>query len=195
MNVTVLRMDDDTGDPISPLVIPGTLTISNVAPTVNAGSGATIFESATFSSTGSISDPDNGAWTGTVNYGDDTAPQALTITGNIFNLSHTYATYGSYTVTVTVNDGDGGVTSAVVNVVVIVGCPTLAGLTASGEDLNRDGRCEDLNGNGVLDFSDVADFFQHFDSSEVRTREELFDFNSNGRIDFDDIIELFLTVP
>jgi len=41
----------------------------------------------------------------TVNYGDGSGSQTLSLSGKSFSLSHTYATPGSYTVTVAVSDG------------------------------------------------------------------------------------------
>ena len=43
--------------------------------------------------------------TATVNYGDNSGVQPLTLSGKSFTLSHTYSQTGSFTVTVTVNDG------------------------------------------------------------------------------------------
>ena len=53
------------------------------------------------SSSGSFTDPGADTWTATVDYGDGSGVQALTLTDKTFNLSHTYADNGSYTVTVT----------------------------------------------------------------------------------------------
>jgi PKD repeat protein len=81
-----------------------TVTVKNVAPAVNAGADATINEGATFSQSGSFTDPGADSWTATVNYGDGSGSQPLTLTGKTFNLSHSYADDGVYTVTVTVTD-------------------------------------------------------------------------------------------
>jgi hypothetical protein len=82
------------------------LTVNNVAPTVDAGTDATIDEGDTFAQGGSFSDPGADTWTATVSYGDSSGERALTLTGNTFALSHAYADNGSYTVTVSVFDGD-----------------------------------------------------------------------------------------
>ena len=65
-------------------------------------------------------DPGTDTWTATVDYGDGSGSQALPLTGKTFELSHVYADNGSYTVTVTVNDDDGG-----------------SGLVLRGEDVAR----------------------------------------------------------
>jgi hypothetical protein len=48
------------------------------------------------------------SWSGTVDYGDGTGAQPLTVGPASFLLGHTYAAAGSYTVVVTVSDGQGG---------------------------------------------------------------------------------------
>jgi PKD repeat protein len=58
-------------------------------------------------------------------------------------------------------------------------------------DLDGDGLYEDLNGNGLLDFDDVVNFFQSFEWLEDNYPIDLIDINGNGLIDFDDIISLF----
>ena len=58
-------------------------------------------------------------------------------------------------------------------------------------DPNGDGRYEDVNGDGEVNYADVVDLFEQFDSAAVRDNPEAFDFNGNGRLDFDDIVALF----
>ncbi len=81
-----------------------TVAISNVAPAINAFSGATILRGETYSTTGTFTDPGADTWTGSVNYGDGSST-ALTTSGHSFDLSHSYASTGTFTVSVTVNDG------------------------------------------------------------------------------------------
>ena len=91
-----------------------TVTVNNVAPTVDAGPGDTIDEGGTFSFTGSFTDPGTDTWTATVDYGDGMGPEPLALAGKTFSLSHIYEqdsdliNSGSpFVVTVTVNDGSG----------------------------------------------------------------------------------------
>jgi PKD repeat protein len=90
-----------------------TATVQNAAPTVDAGPDATIDQGQIFSGSGAFSDP--GALdthTATVDYGESGGPENLTLYSDYtFDLSHTYAQVGSYTVTVTVTDDDAGVNS------------------------------------------------------------------------------------
>jgi beta-lactamase superfamily II metal-dependent hydrolase len=57
-------------------------------------------------------------------------------------------------------------------------------------DLDEDGRYEDVNGNGRLDFNDPNKLFNKMSSSTVQNNPDAFDFNGNGRVDFNDIVAL-----
>ena len=57
-------------------------------------------------------------------------------------------------------------------------------------DPNKDGLFEDINENGLIDFDDVVEFFQHFEWMGQSWPTGV-DFNGNGLIDFDDIVELY----
>ena len=95
------------------------VTILNVPPKVEAGSGGTINEGSTFSSSGSFTDPGTlDTWEAKVNYGDGSGDRVLTLTGKTFSLSHVYADNGINTVTVTVTDNDNGVGSDTATVTV-----------------------------------------------------------------------------
>lgn len=95
-----------------------TVTVINVAPVVDAGADALINEGVTFLSSGNFTDPGADTWNATVNYGDGTGDQPLTLSGKDFSLSHVYTDNGLYTVTVTVTDDDGGSGSDTVDVTV-----------------------------------------------------------------------------
>lgn len=84
-----------------------TVTVSNVAPVVDAGADVAL-PTGVLSRAGSFTDPGTDTWTATVNYGDGGGAVDLTLVGKTFALSHTYA-QGTFTVTVTVNDGDTGI--------------------------------------------------------------------------------------
>jgi secreted PhoX family phosphatase len=77
---------------------------------------------------------------------------------------------------------------------VVTGPPSLGGGPGRGRaptDLDGDGRYEDVNGNGRLDYDDVVLLFEEFDSEAVRLNETAFDFNENGKLDFDDVVTLY----
>ena len=87
------------------------VTVDNVAPSVDMAAGATpVDEGASFTTTGSFTDPGTDTWTATVDYGDQTGPQPLDLDAdNRFALEHVYADDDEYTVTVRVTDDDDGV--------------------------------------------------------------------------------------
>ncbi|MEF8840406.1 MAG: alkaline phosphatase D family protein [Haloarculaceae archaeon] len=104
---------------------------------------------------------------------------------------------GTTDVEVTVNELDGddgeGVETRTTPGVLVVGPPPVAGNDAPG-DLDGDGRYEDVNGNGRLDYDDVNTLFDGLDSDSVRLNEAAYDFNENRRLDFDDIVDLYREV-
>ncbi len=57
-------------------------------------------------------------------------------------------------------------------------------------DLDRDGRFEDVNGNGRGDFADVVMLFSNLGWC-AEHEPSAFDFNQNGRSDFADVVHLF----
>ncbi len=103
-------------------------TPTNSDPVVDLGSDVSIVEGQTFALNGSFTDPDANTWTATVNYGDGTGVQNLALTGKTFNLSRLYGDNGTFTVTVTIDDGEGGIdsdswSSTVTNAPRLCACP------------------------------------------------------------------------
>jgi hypothetical protein len=87
-----------------------TIIVLNVAPDVSLGPDASIVAGASLLRSGSFTDPGADTWTATVDYGDGTGGHPLELTvDKTFSLAHEYAAAGTYTVTVTVSDGMGGV--------------------------------------------------------------------------------------
>jgi hypothetical protein len=95
-----------------------TVTVTNVPPTVTLSQvPASLPEGSTLTATGSFTDPGaTDTFTATVDHGDGSGVQPLSIAGQSFALSHTYADEGVYTVTVTVTDDDGGAGTATATV-------------------------------------------------------------------------------
>jgi PKD repeat protein len=89
------------------------VNVENVAPIITTDvNPPAIDEGSTFSSSGSFTDPGADSWTATVDYGDGSGSQPLSLNSDkTFTLSHLYADNGEYTVKVEVNDNDGGVGS------------------------------------------------------------------------------------
>jgi len=71
------------------------------------------------------------------------------------------------------------------------GVVTIPGMTAEPTDPDNDGKYEDLNANGRLDFADVVLYFDQMDWIAANEPVAAFDMNGNSRIDFDDIVGLY----
>ena len=102
-----------------------TVTIANVAPTVNAGPDASVSLGSPFNLSATFTDPGgttDAPWAWNIAWGDGTNGTGSTSTlGGPITASHTYGTAGSYTVGLTVTDKDGGAGSD--NVAVTVNDP------------------------------------------------------------------------
>ncbi len=82
----------------------------NVAATVFGGDDSQRDEGALFQRLGSFTDPGDDVWSASIDYGDGTGDQPLTLaTDKTFDLHHFYADNGTYTVTITVVDDKGDV--------------------------------------------------------------------------------------
>ena len=133
-NITVgLQVSDGNGGVSTDTA---TVNVNNVAPTVDAGPDATINEGSAFLSSGSFTDPGSDIWTATVDYGDGSGVQSLTLSSKTFLLNHVYADNGNYTVTLTVKDDDLGEGSDTATVTVINVVPTVGPITAPIDPLS-----------------------------------------------------------
>ena len=77
---------------------------------------------------------------------------------------------------------------------VVTGPPALGSGPAGGNaptDPDGDGKYEDVNGNGRIDYADIELLFENLDSDAVQLNREAYDFNDNGQIDYDDVVELY----
>ena len=167
------------------------VTVLNVAPGVLLPIDVVVDNSMAYSGAGSFADPGADIWTATVDYGDGSGIQVLVLNGKSFSLSHDYSSYGIYRVIVTVTDDEGMWGSASFQVEIRHVCPLIGGSTEPSLDHDADLKCEDVNGNGRLDFSDVVLLFKNLDAPEVLNNAEDFDFNGNGLLDMADLIALF----
>ncbi|MFA5056089.1 MAG: PKD domain-containing protein [Dehalococcoidia bacterium] len=105
-----LRVTDDAGEATAAAT---TVTVNNVAPTVDAGANVEyVLSGSPVSFSGGFTDPGTGD-THTIewNFGDGTPIVTGTLTP-----THTYTSGGDYTVTLTVTDDDGGVGSDTITV-------------------------------------------------------------------------------
>lgn len=131
-------------------------TITNVAPTLTAGPDATVAEGSSFRPAVSFTDPGYTApaagtaetFTATIDWGDSTSsnPTLLWANGHelvpsrgglgLLNGAHAYRDDGSYTVTVTLRDDDGGVATDTV-VVTVTNVAPVAGAITVRDDSGR----------------------------------------------------------
>ena len=114
--ITVTISDGDGGSSSDTFAV----SVANVAPTVDAGPDVPLGEGDLLTGIGSFTDPGADAWTATVDYGDGTGVQPLTLNPDqTFDLSHTYPDYGTFIVTVTITDDDGAEASDTLEVNVL----------------------------------------------------------------------------
>ena len=107
--VTLTVNDDDGGVGVDTL----TVTVNNVAPTVDAGSDQTVDEGDVVSFSGSFTDPGSAdTYVIDWDFGD-----GLTDSGTL-TQSHVYTNDGIYTATLTITDDDGSSTSDTLTVTV-----------------------------------------------------------------------------
>ena len=91
-----------------------TAVVLNAPPVISLG-GAAVFDDGTLEREGAFEDLGDDTWTATVDFGDGSGQQPLSLAGKTFHLSYTYPTPGSYAVTVRISDEDGGVGVAVID--------------------------------------------------------------------------------
>ncbi|AKB42281.1 PKD domain-containing protein [Methanosarcina vacuolata] len=105
------------------------------------------------------------------------------------NPVHEFITAETYTVNLTASNENGTDSAlATINVFENVVFP---GYTNPPTDFNHDGLCEDINGNGNVDFDDVVAYYDNMEWIEENAPVILFDYNNNDNIDFDDVVILY----
>ncbi|MFN2275767.1 MAG: PKD domain-containing protein, partial [Anaerolineales bacterium] len=121
-------------------------------PVVQLDSSYTLKEGGQLSMSGSFSDPDSDSWTGTVDYGDGSGLQPLTLKNNGgFKLNWTFGDDGEYTVVVNITDESGRTGSAEVQVKVKNQTPS-----AQAEKSINLAECEQAEKSGKKDKPDKA---------------------------------------
>lgn len=125
------------------------VTIANVAPTVGTFAGATIIRGESYGTTGGFTDPGADTFTATVNYGDGSGTQPLTLSGTSFSLAHSYLAAGTFTVVVTVVDDDLGTSSRSSTVVVASAAEAIGTLSTKAAALAADGTISNGESNAL----------------------------------------------
>lgn len=83
-----------------------TVNVTNVAPVLAAVPNGSLNAGATYTASGTFTDPGADAWTATVNWGDGSAPEVVPLGGRSFSLTHIYTAGGTYTVAIDIADDD-----------------------------------------------------------------------------------------
>ena len=123
-----------------------TAAVVNVSPSVAAFNGATGMPGETYQAAGTFTDPGvDDVFTATVDYGDGSGVQPLALSGNGFSLSHQYDAAGTFTVTVTVRDADGGVGTRTATVTVVTPQAAIRNLMAQVNGVLSGGQANSLN--------------------------------------------------
>ena len=111
--ITLNVTDNDDGVGTDSLIV----TVSNVAPTAEAGLNQTVNVGETVYFNGSATDP---GWLDTLTYKwDFNASDGIQVDATGQNVTHVYTESGNYTVTLTVTDDDGGVDTDELTVTVL----------------------------------------------------------------------------
>jgi PKD repeat protein len=74
---------------------------------------------------------------------------------------------------------------------VMTGPSSIGSSASSPTDPDGDGLYEDINGNGRVDYDDVALLFENLEAESVTSNARAFDFNENDRLDYADIVALY----
>jgi nitrous oxidase accessory protein NosD len=153
-------------------------------PVAEAGPDRTVQpgEAVTFDGSNSTDDTGIAAYTWAFGDGATTAPRASP------TVTHSYASEGTYRVNLTVADGAGNVDTDSLTVTVGPACPVVDGVRTT--DTDDDGLCEDVDGNGKLEFFDVVALLFVDGSSLTGAEKATFDFDGDGRFGFLDVVTL-----
>lgn len=111
----IVKVTDDDGNTATAEL---GILVTNVAPVIAMLQYPVATKDAPLTKSGQIFDAGNDTFTGTVNYGDGTGVQPLTIVGNSYQFNHTYAADGVYNISTTVTDDDGASASSSIRVLV-----------------------------------------------------------------------------
>jgi len=103
-----LTVTDNQGAVSAPTSKTVTVTAPNSAPVVNAGPDETVVLGLLYTLSASFSDPDNGPWTYTIDWGDGSSSNGSRSTTGSFSATHTYfGILTTRTIRVTVTDSLG----------------------------------------------------------------------------------------
>jgi cyclophilin family peptidyl-prolyl cis-trans isomerase len=120
LSTTITVVATDNGSPAMTASTSFGVMVNDVPPTLVLASTASARQFSPFGAAGRFADPGLSTWTATVDYGDGTGVQPLSLSSDhSFNLSHTYTSSGTFRAEVRVTDAGGQTGSADVNVAVV----------------------------------------------------------------------------
>ena len=151
--------------------------VDTTPPTADAGGNATAEAGSSVTFDASNSTDNVGVESYTWNFGDGSVAAGPA-------PSHTYDSPGNYTVTLTVTDAAGNAATDTVTVTVEEAAepafPALPGQSNPAEDIDSDGKFEDVNGDGSADLFDALDYYNNGDSDLIQNNVSVFDFDGDG---------------
>jgi len=115
-----LRVTDNQGAQSTTTSKTVTVTAPNSPPVVNAGADETVLLGVLYTLTASFSDPDNGPWNYTIDWGDGSTSSGSRSSAGSFSATHTYLgilTQRTIRVTVTDSLGASGSDTKVITLV------------------------------------------------------------------------------
>jgi PKD repeat protein/DMSO/TMAO reductase YedYZ molybdopterin-dependent catalytic subunit len=186
LTLGVKMMTADGGANIVPTLIDGELRVHiplDANFTADVKSGPAPLTVAFTDLTTGTPDPTNYLW----DFGDGN-------TSTSKNPLHIYTSYGRYNVSLTVsNPYSQGKEEKIGYINVARYVEPFPTLTKMPTDPDNDGLYEDINGNGVIDYDDVVEFFWNMDWVIGNKQVGIlpYDFNGNGYIEYDDVVLLF----
>ncbi len=136
------------------------VTVRNVAPVLTVGGDAELPAGSALFRAVSFTDPGADTWSGSVDFGDGSGSQPLSVPSRTFVLSHVYAIPGTFTVRVSISDDDGGSGSASFVVHVLNTAPRVSAggdiTLDEGATLARTGTITDTpdTWSGTVDYGD-----------------------------------------
>lgn len=156
MAPTTSNADSNVMSRFSPAWQYGT-SLSSIVPTVLLGSAVTLAPGETLSRRASFTDTDSLLWSARVNYGDGSGWKVLTLLDNFqFDLSKTYSSPGTFTVTVEITDSSGVTGTGTMTVIVQNDAPeaafydfTLTPVVNEGGTVTLTGKIVDLLSSGA----------------------------------------------
>jgi len=118
-----LRVTDNQGAQSTTTTKSVTVTPPNSAPVVDAGPDQTVVLGVLYTQNITFTDPDNGPWTYTINWGDGSTSTGTRTTAGAFSVGHTYlglSVLGTRVIRVTITDSRGASGSDTKNLTVVL---------------------------------------------------------------------------